>query len=323
MPPCHGKEVSQLNWGHALALHKEEKSYRYIEDKTGVPKSTACDIVANYNKYGSATPRPCSGCPPVLSAQTQCSIGQYLHRYQFNDYKTISKHVGTVTEEEQPVWPKVTQKEGEVDNPKNMVPTFCSGCEGIPLWGCIAHDKKGLLIWLDLLPPTVGKNGHSKGGGLTLEAYVEQVLGGPLIDFLHDLEEEQGHKILIVEDGAPSHRGEAARNAQEQLGIEQFSHPPNSPNLNAIKPIWCLLKSHVLKVHGALRNAIKLWKAAQRVWKEMSMEDINKHMASLNPAQSCSSWFPAGAREESGDVDESDSGFARRVGKIQAIGAAV
>ncbi|KAL5632503.1 hypothetical protein ACGC1H_005451 [Rhizoctonia solani] len=338
MPSRHTKEVSQLDRGRVLALHNEEKSYRFIADHTGIPKSTAYDIVANYNKYGSATPQPRSGRPPLLSSQTQRSIAQYLRLYPFESYNAIAELDGTVTLEQvryaakklglqryvarqqpyltpqmmearrkwvqdnlnrnwdwvawadkttlstgdQPVRPKVTRKKGEAFLPKYMVPTFRSGRESLGLWGCVAHGKKGPLIWLKLAPCVVGKGGRSKGGGLTSAAYAEQVIEDPLKDFLANLEVERGHKILIVEDGAASHRGAPARRAREALGIEQLPHPSSSPDLNAIEPIWRLLKSRVFKIPGSRRNLNNLWKAAQKVWDEMTVEEINKHTGKMD-----------------------------------------
>ena len=188
----------------------------------------------------------------------------------------------TLSTGDQPVQPKVTRKPGEVYLPRHMVPTFHSGRESLGLWGCVAHGKKGPLIWLELAPQVVGKNGHSKGGGLTAEGYATQVIEGPLKQFLDDLEAERGHKILIVEDGALSHRGAVARQAREALGIEQLPHPSNSPDLNAIEPIWCLLKSHVFKIPGARRNLNALWNTAKNVWEGISVEDINKHTGRMD-----------------------------------------
>ncbi|KAF8761659.1 Transposase [Rhizoctonia solani] len=303
MPPCRSKEVLQLNRGRILALHDEGKTYRYIEERTGVPKSTACDIVANYKKYGSATPWPRPGRPPALSPQTWRSIARYLKLYPEKPYYAIAELDGTryvacqqlylsqkmidaqldwaknntnqnwdwvawanestIDTGEQPVRPKVTRKQGEAYLPKNMVPSFQTGCQSVPMWGCIAHSKKGPLIWLKLSPCIAGKKGHSRGGGLTSAGYAEQVLKGPLKEFLDELEAERGHKILIVEDGAPSHKGPQAREAWAALGIEQLAHPSGSPDLNAISP------------YG-------LWKVAKQVWDELTVEDINKHTGQMD-----------------------------------------
>ncbi|QRW17567.1 Transposable element Tc1 transposase [Rhizoctonia solani] len=324
-----GKTSTTPNWGVSTGqqatktsplssdpnyILEEEQNCQHTE---GLCVKCTCDIVANYKKYGSATPRPRPGRPPALSPQTRRSIARYLKLYPEKPYYAIAKLDGTVTERqvqytanqmglqrynntnqnwdwvawadestidtgEQPVRPKVTRKQGEAYLPKNMVPSFQTGCQSVPMWGCIAHSKKGPLIWLELSPCIAGKKGRSRGGGLTSAGYAEQVLKGPLKEFLDELEAERGHKILIVEDGAPLHKGPQAREARAALGIEQLAHPLGSPDLNAIEPIWRLLKSRVFKVPGARRNADKLWKVAKRVWDELTVEDINKHTGQMD-----------------------------------------
>ncbi|QRW17486.1 DDE superfamily endonuclease [Rhizoctonia solani] len=178
---------------------------------------------------------------------------------------------------EQTTWPKVMWKKGEAYLPKNMVPSFCSGRQSLVLWGCIAHGKKGPLIPLELLPKVVTKTRCSHGRGLTSEAYAKQVIKSLLNQFLNSLEVEQGHKILIVEDGAASHRGPEAQQNWAELGIEQLTHLANSPDLNLIGPIWRLLKSCVFKIPGAHKNRDTLLKAANKVWASISVDNINKH----------------------------------------------
>ncbi|QRW26792.1 hypothetical protein RhiXN_01387 [Rhizoctonia solani] len=136
-----------------------------------------------------------------------------------------------------------------------MVPSFQTGCQSVPMWGCIAHGKKGPLIWLELLPCIAGKKGRSRGRG------------SPQQEFLDELEAERGHKILIVEDGAPSHKGPQAREARAAL------------------------------VPGARRNADKLWKVAKRVWDELTVEDINKHTGQMD------AWVQAIKEAEGGPTE--------------------
>ncbi|KAF8694653.1 DDE superfamily endonuclease, partial [Rhizoctonia solani] len=143
--------------------------------------------------------------------------------------------------------------------------------------GLHCTQKKGDLFWLELFPWAVGKNGHVSGGGLTSEGYAKQITNGPLNQFLADLEVEQGHKILVVEDGAAAHRGIAAQCAQKELGIEQLPHSSNAPDLNPIEPLWNIFKKRVFKIPGACKNLDKLWKAAKMVWDAFTEEGINKY----------------------------------------------
>jgi transposase len=64
------------------------------------------------------------------------------------------------------------------------------------------------------------------------------VLQGPLKEVVEGLAEERGHNILVVEDGAPGHVSKLTSAAQAELGIKNLTHPPKSPDLNAIEPLW-------------------------------------------------------------------------------------
>jgi hypothetical protein len=44
-----------------------------------------------------------------------------------------------------------------------------------------------------------------RGRGLKSLKYATQVLKGPLKEFIKEMDEEQEHSMLIVEDGAPGH----------------------------------------------------------------------------------------------------------------------
>jgi hypothetical protein len=57
-----------------------------------------------------------------------------------------------------------------------------------------------------MVPEVVNEKGKKKGGGLDGPKYAKQVLEGPLKDFVAEMKAERGLKILVLEDGAPSHR---------------------------------------------------------------------------------------------------------------------
>ncbi|KAB5588468.1 hypothetical protein CTheo_8093 [Ceratobasidium theobromae] len=96
------------------------------------------------------------------------------------------------------------------------------------------------------------------------------------------MEKEKGREMLVVEDGAPPHRGKAAKLVRQKLGINQLSHPPNSPDLNPIEPIWRHLRNKVYSTPGARKSLGHLWAATQTAWDSMTVEDINKHTGKMN-----------------------------------------
>jgi hypothetical protein len=120
------------------------------------------------------------------------------------------------------------------------------------------------------------------GGGLDGPCYVEQVLNGPLSSFVVLLEKERGHPMLVVEDGAPSHRSVVAKQARMQLGIHNLQHPPSSPDLNHIKPLWFFIKRRVADTPGSGNLLEALWQATQKAWDELTDEEIWKHTGQMN-----------------------------------------
>jgi transposase len=178
------------------------------------------------------------------------------------------------------IW--VTRKAGEEFLRENIQPTFRSGRDKIMVWACIAHNRKGPLIRLDMVPEIVNEKGKKKGGGLDGPKYVKQVLQGPLKDFVAEMKVERGPNILVLEDGAPSHRSKVAAKARSELGLEQIKHPPDSPDLNPIEPLWNVLKNRVADIPGSRNSLDKLWAACQQVWDAITVDEINAHTGKMD-----------------------------------------
>ncbi|CCO31564.1 Transposable element Tc1 transposase [Rhizoctonia solani AG-1 IB] len=185
---------------------------------------------------------------------------------------------------ERPSHPCVTRKPDEAHLTKSVAPTFQSGRESISLWSCVAIDYKGPIIRLKTSPITVNAKGQKQGGGLTAQGYIDQVLLGPLPKFLKKVSYSKGLDMRVVEDGAAAHRAKVTQAAQEKLGIRQLPHPPSSPDLNPIEPLWLLLKNRVAKIKGSRNSTEKLWEAAQEAWGSITIKEVNMHTKNM-PAQ--------------------------------------
>ncbi|KAF8593763.1 hypothetical protein BDV93DRAFT_460393 [Ceratobasidium sp. AG-I] len=116
---------------------------------------------------------------------------------------------------------------------------------------------------------------------MSSQGYADQVLSGPLKNFLAYLEKEKGRKVLLVEDGSGPHRGKAAKAAREKYGIQQYPHPPYSPDLNPIEPVWKILKDRVAAIPDSANSLENLWSAVQTAWDSITVEDINKHTGKM------------------------------------------
>jgi transposase len=179
---------------------------------------------------------------------------------------------------------RVTRLPGEEYLPENLQPTFHSGRKSLMVWGAIAHGHKGPLIKLNMeeeMEENAKGKGKKKGRGLNGAKYVSQVLRGPLGEFCEEVEMQTGCEVLVVEDGAPGHTSKVAKQARAELGIKTLTHPPKSPDLNPIEPLWHLLKIRIADIPGSGNSLDNLWAAAQRVWDELTADDIRKHTGKM------------------------------------------
>ncbi|PPQ97143.1 hypothetical protein CVT26_000627 [Gymnopilus dilepis] len=152
-----------------------------------------------------------------------------------------------------------------------ITPTFRSGRKSL----------MGPIIRLETSSAERDVNGRKKGGGLNGTKYVNQVIKGALKDFLNAVREEEGRELLVVEDGAPCHQSTVTQKARKEVGIKNLGHPPNSPDLNPMEPLWLLLKNRVADIRGAHNNLENLWWAIQRVWEEITIEEIQQHTGKM------------------------------------------
>jgi transposase len=177
---------------------------------------------------------------------------------------------------------KVTRRKGEEFLTSTIVPTFRSGRKTLMVSGCIADGRKGPLV--RVIPASTDAKGKKRrgAGGMTGEDYVEQVLKGPMLGFYRSLESERGQKIYLVEDGSGPHRRKSTQAAREELGIRSLPHPPSSPDLNPIEPLWLLLKNRVADIPGSRNSLDNLWEAVQQAWDSITDEEVAKHTSKMD-----------------------------------------
>lgn len=176
----------------------------------------------------------------------------------------------------------VTRRPGESNLPECVAPTFpTSSKQTVMVWGCIAHGKKGPLVRLDLPRSQNSTLGGGHRGGLDAKRYVEQILQGPLLAFYKQMQDQTGKRMLVVEDGAPAHKAKIAAQARRRLGIARLEHPPSSPDLNPIEPLWFKLKKRVQDTPGAYKSLDSLWEAAKAAWEELPDEAVKRETSRM------------------------------------------
>lgn len=166
----------------------------------------------------------------------------------------------------------VWRRPGERYDERCLAPTFKSGRQSLMVWGCITYGRRGPLIRI----PKERRKGVD---------YVDLVLSGPLWDFYLEESEEKG-AVLVMEDGAPTHKSHVARDFCSLHSMESISHPAQSPDLNPIEHVWKKLKTLVNQRPHLPRSLDDLWVALQEEWEKIDVDFINGLINSMpNRAQ--------------------------------------
>lgn len=177
--------------------------------------------------------------------------------------------------------PRVTCKKGYRYDTKYMLPSYASGRRSAMFWAAISYHGKSRLIRLSWPKIVIDKNGEPKKGGFTNKEYAAQILSDALPTFLDAQMAYAGTDFLVLEDGAPVHRGPFVREARELYPFNNLSHPASSPDLNPLENVWAILKRRIWKVRGAHSSLGNLLKATQKVWDEISQEEIQTIIDSM------------------------------------------
>ena len=84
------------------------------------------------------------------------------------------------------------------------------------------------------------------------------------------------HKTcLVLEDGAPAHKGPHVRRVRASVTYENLPHPGNSPDLNAIEHVWRKLKAQIKKRYAEIVTVKDLMKVAQEEWANLDQKYID------------------------------------------------
>ena len=154
-----------------------------------------------------------------------------------------------------------------------VVPKFKQSSLRIMIWGCIMKNSKGPMVILEYP--------GGKGGRMNADRYQEQVLECKLYDYYMERMEEMG-QVNFQQDGAPLHTARSTTAWLARNSIEKFPHPPSSPDLSPIEPLWKTLKNYITGQPHLPSSIAELKKAACEAWDQITEEDINAHVKHMN-----------------------------------------
>jgi transposase len=167
----------------------------------------------------------------------------------------------------------VTRRADEEYNENCVIPTFKQSSVCVMVWGCIMNGRKGPLVVLEYP--------GGRGGGMTGRRYVSQVLEAHLCTFYHHMKEERP-EVIFQQDGAPSHTSKLAKQWLVDHGISVFPHPPSSPDVNPIEPVWHELKKLIRALPRSPTTVLKLIQAVRDAWDTLAIPDIDKYIHTMS-----------------------------------------
>jgi len=135
------------------------------------------------------------------------------------------------------------------------------------------EERKGPLIVLEYP--------GGKGGGMNTARYCQQVLKGALLPFYDQMTQERG-LVHFQQDNASCHTSKKTKKWFEDHHIPLFYHPPNSPDLSPIEPVWNELKNMISKLEKQPPTADELIAAVHTAWDQLNVADVDKHISSMS-----------------------------------------
>ena len=160
----------------------------------------------------------------------------------------------------------VTCRADEEYDENCVIPTFKQSSVRVMIWGCIMKGRKGPLVMLEYP--------GGRGGGMTGPWYISQVLEAHLYAFYNQMKEERP-EVMFQHDSAPSHTSKLTKQWLADHEISVFPHPPSSPDVNPIEPVWHELKKIIRALPHPPTTIPKLIKAVHTAWDALEILDID------------------------------------------------
>lgn len=108
-------------------------------------------------------------------------------------------------------------------------------------------------------------------GGIDWYRYGKYCLGPVFIPFVEQCRQTNPF-VVAQEDNAPAHRSKWNQELWSERGIRKIGWPGNSPDLNAIEPLWMKMKRDA----GMLTSRKQASTVFRKIWNEMPAETCHR-----------------------------------------------
>ncbi|KIJ98565.1 hypothetical protein K443DRAFT_65795, partial [Laccaria amethystina LaAM-08-1] len=262
---------------------------------TDFKKSTAADIWKRYQQTGSTKNRPRSGRPKVVTDRLKRQIINAAKKSRRQPFQEIANNLEPQISDA--TIRNVLAEEGYHRRVARKVPylTKVQKTKRVQ-WARLHKDYTPRnwedVIWSDECYVYLGDDrGRVYVTRRADEEYDEDclvptfkqsavrvmVLDGVLRDFFAEMKSEKP-QLKFQQDNAPSHRSKSTMKWFKESSILLLFHPPSSPDLSPIEPVWHELKK-VLRALPHLPTTIQGLRAAiLSVWDTLPIEDVDKHI---------------------------------------------
>lgn len=266
-PPLYTPPEKELIVGYAVA--ERRKPFRDIGNKINprASESTVRRILAEQD-YHRRIARKVPLLKPVTKAKRLTWALERRQDMRTTDWDRIAwsdEAYVCLDDKKGQIW--VTRRPGEVLLDDCCVPQVPQSPVRLMVWGIIMRGAKGPLVVLEYP--------GGRGGGMTADRYIQQVLKGPLLDF-YTLQKRRRRGFRFQQDGAASHRAKKTRAWLDDHKIPVFPHPPTSPNLSPIEPLWHVLKTRLRDFQPRPSNEAQLRAAILEIWAGIVPADFDR-----------------------------------------------
>lgn len=146
--------------------------------------------------------------------------------------------------------------------------TVAYGGGSCMMWAGISYEEKTELVFIP---------GGGRGGGLTAERYIREILQ----EHVMPQREIYGESFVLMQDNARPHVARTVRRYLSEAAIVLMDWPARSPDLNPIEHMWEEVKRRVRTRNVAPLTIEGLKSALEEEWQGIPQETVKKLIRSM------------------------------------------